>query len=236
MKQTTIPLSRTAIRSISKTRLLFSKHVFTLRMKAISPFTHASSSSCDRDPRRRPPTPPKRPPLSSQRQIQVVVKEYVVPAVAIVAAATLLAPVIDAVAFSAFGFAVAAASIAAAFSLFWLFLPIIMAFAGLPLLFGGGLFAAMAAGAAGTLLFSTFLRVGLILGALWLGVSVARTLLGSSPSPDSSSSGSSDTVIDVDASTVECDDMEEERRQREQELRAFDDLLRRRERLKKGGG
>jgi hypothetical protein len=179
-------------------------------------------------PRRSPP---------SQETIKVVVREYAIPAIGVFALATILGPLIGAVAFSAFGIAIAIASVVAAFSLSWIFIPVILSFMGLPLLFGGGIATSLFAGAAGVLLFPTLLNIGLITAAVFLGLNVARSFFYSNE--DDFENNNSNGTIDIEVETVDDTlerDMDMEAERMEQELREFDELLKRRERFQRGGG
>jgi hypothetical protein len=172
----------------------------------------------------------------SPETIKIVVREYAVPALGVLALATVLGPLIGAVAFSVFFFASAIAATITFFSLSWIFIPVILSFMGLPLLFGGGVATSLFAGAAGVLLFPTLLNIGLITAALYLGVKVARSMWyvgGDDGSEDDNSNG----TIDIEAETFDAmeREMEMEAKKREQELREFDELLKRRERFQRGG-
>lgn len=218
-----------------------------LRLRPSPPTRSVVLCSYGRDPRFRQGDPfrgqgqkrsPRRPPTSEN--VKIVIREYGIPALGVFAAATLLGPLIGAVVFSSIAAAVAVAAVVAAFSLSWLLVPILLGFMGIPLLFGGGLISSMFAGAAGVLLFPAFLQIGLIAAAVWVGTSIAREMF-FAPEVDSDEgySGNVDArnaVVDVDAKTIDDleQEMEEERRRREQELRDFDDLLKRRERFQRG--
>jgi hypothetical protein len=174
----------------------------------------------------------------SQETIKIVVREYAVPAIGVFALATILGPIIGAVALSAFGLALAIASTVAFFSLSWIFIPVILSFMGLPLLLGGGLATSLFAGAAGVLLFPTLLNIGLITAAAYLGISVARSYF--YPDDNVESDVEYTGTIDVEAETLDLDDtlereMEMEAKRREQELKEFDELLKRREKFQRGG-
>lgn len=175
----------------------------------------------------------------SPETIKIVVREYAVPTIGVLALATILGPIIGAVALSAFGFALAIAATVAAFSLSWIFIPVILSFMGLPLLFGGGIATSLFAGAAGVLLFPTLLNIGLITAAVYLGVNVARSFLGAENNGPGDGEIDYDGTIDIEAETFHDSierEMETEAKRREQELREFDELLRRRERFQRGGG
>jgi hypothetical protein len=173
----------------------------------------------------------------STESIKIVVREYAVPAIGVLAFATILGPIIGAVALSAFGFALAIAATVAAFSLSWIFIPVILSFMGLPLLFGGGIATSLFAGAAGALLFPTLLNIGLITAAVYLGVNVARSFFWAEDDGAGDEDIDYNGTIDVEAETFDDSlkrEMEMEARRREQELREFDELLRRRERFQRG--
>jgi len=175
----------------------------------------------------------------SPETIKVVVREFAVPAIGVLALATILGPIIGAIAFSAFGFALAAFSMVAVFSLSWIFIPVILSFMGLPLLFGGGIATSLFAGAAGALLFPTLLNIGLISAAVYLGINVARSFWGAENDGASDEEIEYNGTIDVEAETFNDSierEMEMEAKRREQELKEFDELLRRRERFQRGSG
>ena len=165
-----------------------------------------------------------------------VAKEFAVPALGLLAAATLVGPRLGAIVISALGVGIAFTAAAAAFSVSWLLIPGLVAVFGIPLLVGGGLAAGLFAGA---VLIPAALQLAIIAGGLWLGTSMFRRYVAvGSQDFDAGSSGSGDgSTIDVEAMTLESIEleMEAEARQREQELREFDDLLRRRERFQRGG-
>ena len=180
--------------------------------------------------------PRKTPP--SYERISIVVREFAIPAIGVLAVATVLGPLIGAIALSAFGFAMAVAAVAAFFSLSWIFIPVILSFMGLPLLFGGGLATSIFAGAAGVFLFPALLQIGLITASLYLGTKVAQAMLSNDTGRMRSDDAGIDGTIDVEADTFDSIEyeMEMEAKKREQELKAFDDLLRRREKFQRGGG
>lgn len=196
--------------------------------------TVASYRSGGPDPRRGPSSPRPRRPPPSQKTVQIVMREYAVPALGVFAVATVLAPAIGAI----FGLAMAVAAVVTAFSLSWLLVPVLLMFGGLPLLFGGGMVASAFAGLTGVLLFPALIQFGLVATALWLGASVARSLwFPVAEEGYDDGIDARDAVVDVSASTLDDLDreMEAEAARRAGELREFDELLRRRERFQRGG-
>lgn len=131
---------------------------------------------------------------------------------------------------SAVGFGIAAMAAATALSLSWVFIPGFLFFIGLPALVYGGITAGLFAGAASLLLMPTLLMAG----GLWLGVRLAKNLFFVEEGEEQPSYG----TVDIDAETVAKfdEEMREAEGRRAQELREFDEMLRRRERLKREGG
>ena len=194
------------------------------RFRQGDPFRSSSGQNRSSSRRDRPP---------SSENVKIVMREYAVPAIAVFAAATLLGPLIGAVAFASVATVVALAGVVAAFSLSWLFVPLILSFMGIPLLLGGGLVSSLFAGAAGVILFPAFLQIGLLVATMWLGANIARRMFFPEEDVYENYPGNVDArnaVVDVDSSTVDEieREMEAEAKRREQELRDFDDLLKRR--------
>jgi len=195
-----------------------------------SSFTRKRSTSVirsyrpDRGPPRQPGYQQRSGPRRKQAQVEIVVKEYAVPAIALLAATVFLGPFIGAIIIGAVGFGVAVAAATLAFSLSWLFIPGFILLFGVPM----GIFA----GAASMLFLPTLLQLGLIAGAVWFGSSLARSLW----SVPVEEYVDSDATIDVDAMSFESMEyeLEEETRRRERELKEFDDLLKKRERFQRG--
>ncbi|PSC74729.1 glucose transporter [Micractinium conductrix] len=126
---------------------------------------------------------------------------------------------------------------AAFLSVSWIAVPFLLAIFGLPALWAGGMAAGVFATiAGGALLLPSLFNLVLIGGGLWVGATVAQRLFygGGTGEPTVGPNG----TIDVEADTVEDwrDEVSKEQREREAELREFDDLLRRRDEFKKGGG
>lgn len=158
--------------------------------------------------------------------------ELALPTLGFITLASVVAPILGGLVVSAIGVGIAIAAVGAALSLSWVLIPFIIPFIGVPLLIGGGIFAGLFA-------IPALIQLAVIAGGLGLGAWVARTLLfdnvgqgfAAGPPPANKS------TIDVEAETVEdwVSDIEKESRRREQELREFDEILRRRDKFRNGG-
>ncbi|PRW61587.1 heterogeneous nuclear ribonucleo F isoform A [Chlorella sorokiniana] len=124
---------------------------------------------------------------------------------------------------TALGLGAALAFGAAALSMSWVFIPLLAAVFGMPALMAGGMAAGVfATAAAGAFLLPTLVQLALIGGGLWLGATVVQAYFGGG-----GGTIDPDSTIDVEAHSVDDDwrnEMFREKREREQELRDFDDL------------
>lgn len=163
-----------------------------------------------------------------------LVKQYALPGMGLLLAASLVGPLVGGLVFSALSLGVAIAAAATFFSVSSVFLPILVAMFGLPALMAGG----MAAGVFGVLLLPSLIQLVLVGGGLWLGASVAQRFFGGGGDIGGVRVGPNGT-IDVEAETVDerdwRDEVFRERKESEAELREFDELLRRREDFKNRG-
>ncbi|GAB4813477.1 hypothetical protein N2152v2_000523 [Parachlorella kessleri] len=156
--------------------------------------------------------------------------------------AVVIGPVLGALVFGALGLG---ASLMAATALSWMFLPLLV-FGGAGLLVGGSILSGVFAVSAGGFLLFNLVKLGVLGGALFLGAKFAQTVFNFDAPWGGSSSGqdrerrrpTGSSTIDVDADPVDDwkDEALREQRRRDAELREFDDLLKRREEFKRGGG
>ena len=201
-------------------RLLRSNFPFRYRPGNASIVCAAYNSS--RRPRKRKNKAPPPPQVAAD-----LLRQYALPAFGVLAAgATLIGPLIGAVVLTAFGFAAAFAAAAIIFSLSWIFVPVILSVMGIPLLLGfGGFF--IFAGAAGLLPF---------LAVIYLATNVAKSWLLAEDYEDDDDEDEAEAEVDARNAIVDvkADTIDEQDNQRE--LREFDELLRRREKFKSGGG
>ncbi|KAL4438511.1 hypothetical protein ABPG77_000159 [Micractinium sp. CCAP 211/92] len=170
-----------------------------------------------------------------------LVKQYALPGLGLLLAASLVGPLVGGLVFSALSLGVAIAAAAAFFSVSSVFLPVLVAVFGFPALMAGGMAAGVFATiAGGALLLPSLIQLVLVGGGLWLGASVAQRLFfaGGGGGEGGVNIGPNGT-IDVEAETVDDrdwrDEVFRERKEREAELREFDDLLKRREDFKNRG-
>ena len=143
---------------------------------------------------------------------------------------SLVGPLVGGLVMGAFGLAVMIAAGAAALSLSWMVVPLLVGVCGA----GGVAAGVFATAAAGAILLPSLVQLVFVGGGLWLGASLAQQLFyggtaGSRSDPDG--------TIDVEARTVDDwrEEIFQERRDAEAELSEFDDLLRRREQFKRRG-
>lgn len=168
-----------------------------------------------------------------------LVKKYALPGLGLLVVASLVGPLVGGLVFSALSLGVAIAAAAAFFSVSSVFLPLLVALFGMPALMAGGMAAGVFATiAGGALLLPSLIQLVLVGGGLWLGASVAQQLFGGGGG-EGGPRVSPDGTIDVEAETVDDrdwrDEVLKERREREAELREFDDLLKKREDFKNRG-
>jgi hypothetical protein len=183
------------------------------------------------DPRRRQqqrggqPTP--------LRLDQATLARLALPALGVAAAAVVIGPLIGGLLFAALGAGVAIAAGTVALSFAWVLIPAFVLLFGWPVLIGGGVLA-------GVTLAGSLLQLGIVGAGLYLGASIARSLLFPAAGGGSNTSGvGPNGTIDVEFESVDdaaWKEEEAEARRREAELREFDELMRRREKFTKGGG
>jgi hypothetical protein len=157
---------------------------------------------------------------ASRRPVKIQVdkatlRQLALPAAGVLLAAAVIAPVIGGVLFAALGISFAIATTALAFSLSWLVVPGMLLFLGVPFLMGATGFVATTA----SFFLVPVMVQALVLGAtVWFGTIVAKMFLSSSE--DGPKMGPNGT-IDVEAETVTDwkEDLNEESRRREEELR-----------------
>ncbi|KAL4424122.1 hypothetical protein ABPG75_001423 [Micractinium tetrahymenae] len=170
-------------------------------------------------------------------------KQYALPGLGLLLAASLVGPLVGGLVFSALSLGVAIAAAAAFFSVSSVFVPVLVALFGMPALMAGGMAAGVFATiAGGALLLPSLIQLVLVGGGLWLGASVAQQLFFGGGGGGGGQGGTRvgpNGTIDVEAETVDDSDWRDEvfreRKERETELREFDDLLKRREDFKNRG-
>jgi hypothetical protein len=171
---------------------------------------------------------------SAPFDMQLLIRSYAFPAMGLLLVAATVAPLVGALALSAVGVGLAVATAATVLSISWLLVLPLVGFVGIPLIFASGLLTKLVAS---TLVVAAMLGAGLLLGASIAG---RLTFGGGGRGSSGASAGPSEasSVIDVEADEVEAWRVEEaaDAARRADELRAFDELLRRRDRFKQGGG
>jgi hypothetical protein len=164
---------------------------------------------------------------------RALAQRYAFPALTLLLAAAIVGPIVGALVISAVGFALALTAAAAAFSLSWVFVPLFLSVVGIPLLIGSGW---LVTGAATMLLFPVLVQASFVAGGIWLGSLVAKNLFKMNE-VYADDAFDEDIIegrtIDIDGESVESASAWSE--QAERELREFDELLRQRERFRRGG-
>jgi hypothetical protein len=125
---------------------------------------------------------------------------------------------------SALGLGLAIAALGAALSVSWVLIPLLVPLVGVPLLIGGGVLAGLFA-------IPALIQLGVIAAGLGVGAWVARTLVFGNGEVEQAAS---DTIVDVEVETVEnwVSDLDKDAKQREKELREFDEMLKQRDRFR----